>query len=116
MSKLVLAAAAALSLASPALAAPADTGAETKTVSARGVNLSDPVQAQQFYVKLQQAARQVCQAGGDRPIASGEDLSCVRQNMQDAIRAANAPRLTALLENTYGPGSASSTAFAADAR
>ena len=118
MSKLFLAAAAALVLAGPAMAAPDADNADgqTKAVSARGMNLSDAAQAQQFYVRLQQAARQVCQAGGDRPISGTEDLSCMRQNMQGAVRAANAPQLTALLDKSYGPGSTNSTAFAADAR
>ena len=116
MSKLVLAAAAALVLAGPALAAPADNDTPAKTVAVRGLNLSNPVQAQRFYVKLQRAARQVCQAGSDRPAAGTEDLTCVRQNMQDAVRAANTAQLTALLNNTYGPGAANSTAYATDAR
>ena len=118
MSKLVFAAAAALILATPALAATdADSAAPTRTVSAQGVNLSDPAQAQHFYARLQQAARRVCQADSEgRGAAGTEDLTCVRENMQSAVRAANAPRLTALLDNTYGPGASRSTAFATDAR
>ncbi|MEI9890800.1 MAG: UrcA family protein [Caulobacteraceae bacterium] len=70
MSKIILAAAAALLLASPALAA-ANNDAPSQVVSAKGVNLSDPAQAQQFYARLQHAARQVCQAGADGRGAAG---------------------------------------------
>jgi UrcA family protein len=118
MSKLFLAAAAALVFAGPALAAPdaESANAQTQAVSTRGVNLSDAAQAQQFYIRLQQAARQVCQAGGYRPVSGTEDLTCVRQNMQGAVRAANAPQLTALLDKSYGPDASNARAFATDAR
>jgi UrcA family protein len=115
MSKLVLAAAAALVLAGPALAAQpaAVTEAPSQVVSAKGVNFNDPAQVRHFYARLQGAARAVCQSGGS---AGSEDLSCVRRNLQDAVKAVDAPKLTAMLDATYGPNAERSTAFAADAR
>jgi UrcA family protein len=113
MSKLVLAAAAALVLAGPVLAAQpaAVEEAPTQVVSAKGVNFNDPVQVRHFYARLQGAARAVC--GGT---AANADMSCVRRNVQEAVKAVDAPKLTAMLDATYGPGAERSTAFAADAR
>jgi UrcA family protein len=118
MSKLALAAAAALILAGPVLAAPAASDdAATRIVSTHGVDFNDQAQVRQFYAKLQNAARMVCQSGSpDRLVVATEDLSCVRRNMQDSVKAVDAPRLTAMLDRTYGPDAGAGRAFANDAR
>lgn len=128
MSKLALAAVAAFALVSPALASPAlaasptaqdlaNREAPTQAISAQGVNFSDQAQVRAFYTRLQSAARQVCSAGGPyRPVAGTEDLTCVRRNVQEGVKAVNAPQLTALLDATYGPGASNSRAYAIDAR
>lgn len=118
MSKLVLAAAAATAavcLAGPALAASGlDRESPTVAVSIKGVNFNDPAQARAFYTKLQSAARYVCESDPNH-LAVANNLDCVRRNMADAVQQLNAPRLTALLDKTYGSGERA-TAFAADAR
>lgn len=116
MSKLALAAAAALVLAGPALAAAGDNDVPAKEVVAKGVDFNDAAQVRRFYFRLQTAARLVCSSGsaGHLTIAS-EDLSCIRRNMNEAVRKVDAPRLTAMLVDSYGPNT-SASAFAADAR
>ena len=102
MTKLILAASAALLIAAPAFA---ETAAQTtaaqaaaqdapvQTVSAKGVNFADHAQARRFYIRLQAAAGSVCNA----------DLTCARDVMAQAVKAADKPVLTALY-NAQGDG------------
>jgi UrcA family protein len=115
MTKLILTAAAALALAGAAHAAP-DNDIATKRISTQGVNFNDAAAARSFYFKLQTAASLVCQSGtADRLIAGTEDLTCVRENMNAAVRTVDAPQLTAMLNGGASQRS-NARAFAADAR
>jgi UrcA family protein len=114
MSKLVLAAAAALALSTPAMAQSVDRDSPTQSVSTRGVDFNDQAQVRHFYARLRDAARHVCENDPNH-IAVAVDQSCVRANVSDAVKQVNAPKLTAMLTNTYGPERAA-TAFATDAR
>jgi UrcA family protein len=98
MTKLILAASAALLIAAPAFAETAAQDAPVQAVSAKGVNFANREQARRFYVKLQVAAASVCNA----------DASCAREVMAQAVKAADKPVLTAL----YNAGGDSSRAFA----
>ena len=116
MTKLLLSTVAVLALAGAAQAAPAAADAEvaTRHISTQGVNFNDPVQARRFYIKLQSAARVVCQSGSaDQLTAGPADLTCIRDNMRDAVRQVAAPQLTAMLGASYGTRA---TAFATDDR
>ena len=111
MTKLLLTAAAVLTLAGAAHAAPAaDNDRDTKVVSTVGVNFSDAAQARRFYVKLYSAAQSVCGHS-----LSGAELSCVQRNLVEATQKIDAPQLTAMLNNSFGPQT-NTRAFAADAR
>ncbi len=98
MSKLILAAAAALALAAPAMAQTVDA-APTQTLATSHVNFSDPAAVKQFYGKLYQAAATVCDSGSGAPRFAQTDISCVRETMAQAVRAANKPVLTAMYDN-----------------
>lgn len=104
MSKLILAASAALLIASPAFAETARTvdGAPTQVVSAKGVNFASRADVKQFYGKLRVAVASVCSSG------SAVDATCARDLTNQAVQAANKPVLTAL-NNAQGD---SSRAFA----
>ena len=117
MTKLLLSTVAVLALAGAAHAGPgvpADNDTPALHVSTQGVNFNDAAQARRFYVKLETAARLVCQAGSaDRLVAGTEDITCGRDNMKAAVRKVDAPQLTAMLGARYD---VRTTAFAADAR
>jgi UrcA family protein len=104
MTKLLLAAAAALAIASPALAHADDaaTPIQARIVSAQDVNFSDPASADHFYVKLWQAALDVCFVGAGITRPSEVDQSCVRTAMAQAVESVNRPLLTAAYERTWG--------------
>jgi UrcA family protein len=113
MTKLMLAAAAALLISAPAFAEGIDQSAQselpTQTVSVRGVDFASRDQVQHFYAKLRGAAQAVCDSGSASPVVTQADMSCVRDVMAQAVRAANKPTLTAM----YDASSSSSTrAFA----
>jgi UrcA family protein len=95
MTKLLLAASAALILAGPAFAQTAADQAPTQAVSTRGVNFADKAEVGHFYAKLRGAAQTVCNAGS----INSSDASCVRQVMASAVKVANKPVLTALYNN-----------------
>lgn len=114
MFKLLLAGAAALALSTPAMAQSVYRDSPTLSVSTRGVDFNDQAQVRHFYAQLRDAARNVCERDPDH-IAVAVDQSCVRNNVSDAVKQLNAPKLTAMLTNTYGPERAA-TAFATDAR
>lgn len=119
MTKFLLTTAAVLTLAGVAHAAPAvsaDDDRQAVHISTQGVNFNDAAQAREFYGRLERATHRMCQSGwGDQVIAGNEDLTCVRENMRDAVRKVDAPLLTAMVGANYDVG-AKATAFAADAR
>ena len=108
MTKLLLAASAAVLIASPAFAADNQAEAPAKAVSTRGVDFSNREQVRQFYVKLHVAAQAVCDSGSPVPRAYATDAGCVRQVVADAVKAADKPVLTAL----YNSSADSNHAFA----
>jgi UrcA family protein len=108
MTKLLLAAGAAVLFAAPAFAAEPQAEAPVKAVSTRGVDFSSQAQVRQFYVKLHAAAQAVCDAGSPVPRAFATDGRCVRQVVADAVKAADKPVLTAL----YNSSGDSNHAFA----
>lgn len=108
MTKLLLAAGAAVLLAAPAFAAETQTEAPAQAVSARGVDFSNQQQVRQFYNRLHAAAQAVCDAGSPVPRPSMVDAGCVRQVVADAVKAADKPVLTAL----YNSSADSNRAFA----
>ncbi|MGZ3272540.1 MAG: UrcA family protein [Caulobacteraceae bacterium] len=108
MTKLLLAAGAALLIAGPVFAAETQSEAPAQTVSARGVDFNNKEQVRQFYVKLHAAAQAVCDGGSSTPRASAVDAGCVRQVVADAVKAADKPVLTAM----YNTSVDSNRAFA----
>ena len=108
MTKLLLAAGAAVLIAAPAFAAEPQADAPAKAVSARGVDFSNKDQVQRFYAKLNAAAQAVCDSGSPVPRTFAIDAGCVRQVVADAVKAADKPMLTAL----YNSSADSNHAFA----
>lgn len=93
MTKLILAATAAVLIASPALAEAARTqDAPTQAVSAKGVNFMHRADVKRFYAKLRVAAQSVCNTG------SAVDATCQREVMAEAVKTADKPLLTALYD------------------
>ncbi len=103
MSKLILAAAAAILIAGPAFAetARAVEDAPAQAVSTKGVDFASREQVKHFYAKLRGAAQAVCDSGSDAARFSATDAACERKVMAEAIKSANKPVLTALY-NTQG--------------
>ena len=104
MSKLILAASAALLIAGPALAETVRTvdGAPSAAVSTKGVNFNNPAEVKRFYSRLRVAVAAVCSSG------SATDAACARDVTAQAVHVANRPTLTAL----YNAQGDSSRAFA----
>lgn len=100
MTKLLLAAGAAVLIAGPTFAAETQAEAPVRAVSTRGVDFSNGEQVRQFYVRLNVAARAVCDAGSPVPRVFATDARCVRQTVADAVKAADKPMLTALYNST----------------
>jgi UrcA family protein len=100
MTKLLLAAGAAVLIAGPAFAAETQAEAPARAISARGVDFSNQTQVRQFYDKLHAAAQAVCDAGSPIPRAYAVDARCVRQVVADAVKAADKPVLTALYDSS----------------
>ena len=101
MSKLLLAAAAGLLIAGPALAEtaqPVDL-APTQAVSTRGVDFASRDQVKHFYAKLRGAALAVCDSGSANPRISQADATCVSRVMAEAVKSADKPVLTALYQS-----------------
>ncbi len=103
MTKLILAAAAALLIASPALAETvrASDDAPTIAVSTRGVDFSNPAQVKHFYARLRGAIASVCNSGSILSDAARADAARAAEVTAQAIKAADKPMLTALY-NTHG--------------
>ncbi len=100
MTKLLLAASAAVLIAGPALAAEPQADAPSRTVSTRGVDFSNGEQVRQFYFRLNVAARAACDGSSPVPRFFATDARCVRRAVADAVKAADKPMLTALYEST----------------
>jgi UrcA family protein len=96
MTKLLLAASAALILAGPAFAQTAADQAPTQAVSTRGVDFASKAEVRHFYAKLRGAAQAVCDSGSVSSTISRADAACVRQVMASAVQVANKPVLTAM--------------------
>jgi UrcA family protein len=101
MSKLLLAATAALLLAGPVLAQ-AEEAAPTQTISTRGVDFNDASQVKGFYSQLWRTAYSVCDSNAINPRISQADLTCVRRVMSQAVQKVDAPKLTAMLGRSMG--------------
>jgi UrcA family protein len=101
MSKLLLAAAAALLLAAPTLAQ-AQEVAPSQVISTRGVDFSDAKQVHSFYNRLWRTAYAVCDTNSANPIIAQADTACVNQVMAQAVQKVDAPRLTAMLDKRMG--------------
>lgn len=96
MTKLLLAATAAILIAAPAFAETVQDDAHTQAVSTRSVDFSNKAQVKHFYVKLQGAAAAVCDPGSVMTSLSPADARCVRQVMSEAVKTVNKPVLTAM--------------------
>ena len=71
-------------------------------VSAHGLDLSQPAGAQQFYARLQDAARVVCTHGNRVGLEPAPDPEgCYQKALADAIRSANVPLLTQVYLETH---------------
>jgi UrcA family protein len=101
MSKLLLAATAALLLAGPALAQ-AQEAAPRQVISTRGVDFSDAKQVQGFYTKLHRTASAVCDSNSANPRITQADVACRNHVMAQAVQKVDAPRLTAMLDQRMG--------------
>jgi UrcA family protein len=64
-------------------------------VSAAGLDLTEPADAQKFYTRLKNAARVVC-THGDRVdlVPSDDPQGCYEKALADAVRAVKAPLIT----------------------
>jgi UrcA family protein len=98
MTKLILAASAAILIAGPAFAETARTvqDAPAQAVSAKGVDFASRAQVKHFYAKLRGAAQAVCDSGSANPRFSATDAACQRQVMAEAVKTMDKPVLTAL--------------------
>jgi UrcA family protein len=64
-------------------------------VSTRGLDLSQPADAQTFYTRLQNAAWMVCTRGTRADLLPADDLKgCYEKALGDAVRATNRPMVT----------------------
>jgi UrcA family protein len=71
-------------------------------VSTQGLDLSQPVDAQTFYTRLENAAWVACTRGDRVNLAPSDDLKgCYEKALGDAIRSANAPLLTQVYLATH---------------
>ncbi len=71
-------------------------------VSTRGLDLSQPAGAHEFYTRLQRAARVACTDGNRVDLAPARDPEgCYEKALGDAIRSANVPRLTQVYLETH---------------
>jgi UrcA family protein len=71
-------------------------------VSAQGLDLTQPADAQKLYTRLQSAAWVACTRGDRVALAPVEDLQgCIEQALGDAIRSTNRPMLTRIYLETH---------------
>ena len=96
MSKIILAAAAAVALFGGA--AMADQ-VQTTVLNAGHVNFTDRAQTQAFYAKINAAAREVCSIHSSNPMLARPERDCMAKAVADAVRHVNAPLLTAAYDS-----------------
>ncbi len=102
MSKLILAAAAALVFAGPAFAQESlyalsiDTSTPAQAVSTRDVDFRDPASVQHLYGKLWDASYAVCNTSHVNMSFDTVDRICVRDAMDSAVRVVNHRTLSAM--------------------
>jgi UrcA family protein len=71
-------------------------------VSTQGLDLRQPPGAQEFYMRLQRAARVACTHGNRVDLAPAPDPEgCYEKALGDAIRSANVPLLTQVYLATH---------------
>jgi len=71
-------------------------------VSTQGLDLRQPAGAQEFYTRLQRAARVACTHGNRVDLAPAPDPEgCYEKALGDAIRSANVPLLTRVYLETH---------------
>jgi UrcA family protein len=71
-------------------------------VSTQGLHLSQPAGAQEFYIRLQRAARVACTHGNRVDLVPAPDPEgCYEKALGDAIRSANVPLLTQVYLATH---------------
>jgi len=64
-------------------------------VSARGLDLSQPAGAREFYTRIQHAAQIVCTHGMRVDLApTADQQGCYENALADAVRSADVPRVT----------------------
>jgi UrcA family protein len=102
MSKILIAAITALSLAAVAPAFAADAPAQT--LSTANIDFHNPAATQAFYAKLTRAAAAVCDSGSANPVVTQQDRACAKQAMADAIAHLAEPTVTALYNNAHDNG------------
>ena len=69
--------------------------AVSERVSAKGLDLNRPADAQRFYERLQSAARVVCTHGNQVGLEPLDDPhGCIERALGDAVRAVKAPTVT----------------------
>lgn len=102
MSKIIFAAAAALSLVATAPVFAADAPAQV--LNTASVDFHNPVAAQAFYAKLARTAAAVCDSGSANPVFIQQDRACAKQAMADAVARLDQPSVTALYNNAHDKG------------
>ena len=114
MTKLILAASAAILIASPALAASAvpDDQTPSQVVSMRNVDFANPAQVKHFYAKLRGAAVAVCDSNSANSAITRFDARCVVEVMAQAVKVADKPMLTAMYDNANSGSAKSNRALA----
>jgi UrcA family protein len=89
-------------LAARAIDAPRGDGRPTKTVSVADLDFANPGDVQTLYLRVENAAKDVCRVAtrGEKPSTrnalNGWRDRCVRVAVEDAVRSAGDPRLTAV--------------------
>jgi len=97
-----LAAAVACTLFAGHLAAKDHTVTVALHVSAQGLDLSQPADAEKFYARLKNAAWVVCTRGNRVNLKPEDDpMSCAEHSLGAAIRSANVPALTQIYLATH---------------
>jgi UrcA family protein len=98
MLKTALIAASLLALTSPALAANRDNTSQA-AVPVANVDFSNTAAVRDVYAKLKVAATSVCSTYIASARVTDVDTVCVQRALSDAVRAADRPQLTAMINN-----------------
>lgn len=93
MNKILLAAAAALTIAGPALAAPA--GAD-QSLSVSGVNFNNAADVDAVYARITRAAATACDSYAAQGRVSAAARTCADRAVAQAVKALDRPVLTAM--------------------